>query len=354
MSTPSQRPLRLARGLVAATLLLISVIPVLSGCSRREAAADPASLENSSFVMRALGTSPWDADRPGLGEFGGHGWQRFPLAVGNHWDYLIRNRMVITTDQGPQPPTLTEEPASAEVTDTRHIGDRDYFLYVETSSGSGGNAQIQSTFPTRQDRSGLFQLDALEVVTPAATVAAPAGASRLAQDLSAYVDRALAGSPQRAAFQRSAQAFAARVESMRQAVFGRMPGHPGGPDPGELSLLRYPLHVGAEWDVRLSPHFTRTVVGRELLRLPAGMFPSWRLRGDSELFGPTDRVHFWYASAGLVKMSLHAEGEATDDAGNIIGHFVADMEQVLTDVHVSGQRGVGSLAASGSTPAGNE
>ena len=61
---------------------------------------------------------------------------------------------------------------------------------------------------------------------------------------------------------------------------------------------------------------------------------AWRVDGTSELFGPNDRVRFWYANAGLVRMALHAEEQATDDTGNPIGRLLVDEDQVLTAVEL--------------------
>ena len=88
--------------------------------------------------------------------------------------------------------------------------------------------------------------------------------------------------------------------------------------------------MGAHWSVREDPLFTRRVVARERLRLPAGAFPAWVLRGDSEFFGPADRVHMWYARQGLVRVTVHVEADAVDEAGDIVGRVVFDADRQLT------------------------
>ena len=98
--------------------------------------------------------------------------------------------------------------------------------------------------------------------------------------------------------------------------------------------------------MRASPRFGRTVIGRERITVPAGAFSAWRLRGTSELFGPNDRVRFWYANAGLIRISIHLESEATDDAGNVLGRVVADEEQLLNALSLVGSHSPHPLAAS--------
>jgi hypothetical protein len=41
-------------------------------------------------------------------------------------------------------------------------------------------------------------------------------------------------------------------------------------------------------------------------------------------------VHFWQASEGLVKLTLQAETQVTDDQGRPIGWMVFEMDQSLT------------------------
>jgi hypothetical protein len=150
--------------------------------------------------------------------------------------------------------------------------------------------------------------------------------------LAAYVDRTIADPAQRAAFQRAAAEVAAKLALVRPIVTGLHTGN--GARPGEITLLAYPVFVGARWVVRQDPSFGRVVVGRERIRVPLGTFASWKLQGTSELFGPADRVHFWYSNLGLLRVRFHVEGEATDATGNVIGTVVTDSDQSLTDIHL--------------------
>ena len=148
------------------------------------------------------------------------------------------------------------------------------------------------------------------------------------------MDHAFADPRRREALRRAVDQVSAKLSAIRLTA---IPGQ-GGPAPGEITLLRYPLSVGARWVVRDSPRFTRVVVARERVRVPAGVFAAWRLRGGSERFGPEDRVDFWYAPAGLVRIQIHLVGDATDDQGNLTGRVVIESDQVLTDFDLVGAR----------------
>ena len=207
-------------------------------------------------------------------------------------------------------------------------GTRTYFIQAEYDPRVvGPGPGPASSFLMREDRSGLYEADQFIRATPTA-----------ATQWRASMDPAIAGTAQSAAFARAADVIAARLDLVMGNGMRRPGPGPGGPDPGELSMLRYPLRPGAHWVVRHSPLFTRTVVDRVAARLPAGVFDSWKLRGDSELFGSTDRVHFWYGRAGLLRIRFHAEAEATDEAGNSVGRLIFDQDQVLTalTLHRSG------------------
>jgi hypothetical protein len=95
-------------------------------------------------------------------------------------------------------------------------------------------------------------------------------------------------------------------------------------------MLSFPLHIGARWIVRDDHRFVRAVVAHERVNLPLGLFLAWKLRGTSELFGPDDRVHFWYSNVGLVRVRFHVVADAVDDADHVIGTVAIDSDQSLT------------------------
>jgi len=105
-----------------------------------------------------------------------------------------------------------------------------------------------------------------------------------------------------------------------------------GPLSGEIALLRYPLAPSKTWHVREDPLFVYTVEGQESLDLPAGSFTGWRIRIDSDLFGPDVLAHVWYGRDGLLQLQAHVVGQITDENGNVIGTIVSDQVQSLSEI----------------------
>ena len=112
-----------------------------------------------------------------------------------------------------------------------------------------------------------------------------------------------------------------------------------------FTMLKFPLRVGASWVERDSPRFVRTVVGHELIRVPLGTVAAWNIRVTSELFGPNDRVNFWYSSLGLVRIHYHVEADAVDNTGAVIGRAANTGDRALTAVRLQGPPIPSSLTA---------
>jgi hypothetical protein len=308
-------------GPLAAALALAAVSALSSGlisCSHRSY-RDAASSQEESVVGRVLGTRWWQGSLPGA--VGTAGRTLYPLAVGNRWDYDLHLRVTMVTGGVPQPPEIIDSSVRDEITGTQQIGDRTYYLQQETNPVIVGPGRLLPNYviPLRQDLSGLYEREIVTFFPAAGTEA-----------MRAYVARAVARPAERPAFERAYVKLMAQLAAARRDAATFALPHSGGPDLSELALLRYPLFPGARWAVRESPNFGRAVVRRERIVVPAGAFAAWQVRGESELYGPRDRVVFWYASVGLVRMSFHYESEATDEAGNVVGHVVGDQDQLLS------------------------
>lgn len=316
---------------ILVALLLASLATSLTGCGRSTLATDPGG--------GSEGVTPFSGlDDPVAGDVIQNarirGPYRYPLAVGNHWDYLIRARVVTIPDVGEPTTVFNRSPWSAEVVGTEIRGAHEYFLVWEGDPRSAAPTLPQ--FFQRQDDEGFYELD----VPPAASdLRADAGGQPLAATIDfVALDASLAGRPHGEALARAARSVVAKLERMRRSL-GTLPAATAGAEPNELTFLRYPLQVGAQWTVRESPFFGRIVTGQDDLLLPVGRVRAWRIRGVSELYGPNDRVLFWYGRPGLVRTRVHAEGEATDDAGNVIGRVVADFDQALVRVSLNAAGG---------------
>jgi hypothetical protein len=309
---PSHSPVTRAAILTLARLsLLLASALVAGGCSHKDPTAITSAGSASDLFARG----------PDLGDLE-HGRLLVPLAIGNRWDYRSRFQGTIVTDSGTQPGFDVVTPLRDEIIGTERIGEHEYFLIQESNPASG---ETYGVFRDREDRSGLFEHDPPSQPAGSLAVVEAPGSVR---QLSDYLARTVADEAQRAAFQRAAAVLATRLAALRHVA--------GGPEPGEIAFLRFPLFVRASWIVRESPRFERTVTARERVELPAGEFTAWSIRGTPELYGPEDRLQLWYSAEGLLRLQFHGVAEATDPFGNVIGLLVADLDQSLTALHLEG------------------
>jgi hypothetical protein len=281
----------------------------------------------------------------GIPTVAGTAFSHMPLAVGNRWIYEIRVRSRLVED-GPTGEVMTRtDPWVVEIIGQATLNEQDYFVELDYDPRLGAPTGLP--FLVREDATGFYNMDA-PTLAPSAARSAPdlSWLTELETELRARV----ANSPHRAAFE---AAIARQVALLRIATplaldrsqLPRHPGlprpgeqtgfRPGRPRPGEITLLSYPIHRGARWIVRESPRFTRSVVTREHVTVPAGEFQAWRIRGDAELFGPRDHVTFWYSREGMVRLKGRFESEAVDDQGNPLGMVIFDVEYVLMSLNLS-------------------
>lgn len=122
----------------------------------------------------------------------------------------------------------------------------------------------------------------------------------------------------------------------------------GGPPPPERCRLAYPLHVGASWV--FAPGFfpqTETVEAMEVLDLPVGRLPAWRIRVDRPgIWEPgRDWSHVWYGRAGLLQVVTHLEDDVVVH-DRVTGFIEVEMRQTLDQVDLAGPgRFDGAVAA---------
>jgi hypothetical protein len=101
----------------------------------------------------------------------------------------------------------------------------------------------------------------------------------------------------------------------------------------EKKLLEYPLHTGATWPMYQSSMVADTafVEGMDVLNLPAGRFPAWRIRihGASQ---PPSVV--WYGREGFLMEKWHADyGRASGNGFRV----VKDHADSLTWLRLAGR-----------------
>jgi len=329
-----------ASRVVTAGLLLAALLA--AGCSSQRTASDRDSSPPGSSAGTLLGPSLGSVALDPLRDAR---LLHMPLAVGNRWDYVVRLRTRLISDGSPDVIEETESPWTSEIVGAQTLNEHEYFLEADYDPRVVVRPPLPY-FALRQDRTGLYNLDLYYLSTGSA--AAPANDPGWAARFAPALTRAAARSSHPAAFAEAAKRLAGRLAIMSMPGRGlglpgmpRLPGLPrrggdggtfsrGSPLPGEISLLVYPLFTGSKWIVRESPRFARAVENRENAHLPAGDFSAWVMRGSSELYGPHDVVHFWQASEGLVKLTLQAETQVTDDQGRPIGWMVFEMDQSLS------------------------
>jgi hypothetical protein len=304
------------------------------------ATADPTGIEDEGLSL-------------GAGQHPGHrGF--YPLAIGNTWEYEVQEMTVVRPDSCGSPcvmiGTIGQWRERRELVGTEVLFGREYVVEEQIRWSDWGipfdTLSIDTTaFPTaspmtyrvryRQDRAGLYEAD-VPVGQPLGTngglaVAYGAPAPGANERLSVALQRRgmLLTATEAAAY----DAADARLQEKWDLVASALawhrhrPGPPGGHRGGvldhEITRLRYPLHPGQRWTIREDPLFTSCVIRHELLRLPAGRLGGYRIRIESELFGPEDRVYIWYGRAGFLKLSATLYGEATDPYGNHLGTVVS-------------------------------
>ena len=310
----------------------------LGGCRHAYDAGDESTGAQGA-ASRVLGAIPSSERFQTFRGPGARGQFQYPLAVGNRWEYITRVRTVLVVDGVPEPPQDFESSWVAQITSTAVVDSREYFLQEEFDPRIAGPSVAIATF-LRQDGTGLFVKDTPFLRPARGPQLGPQPA--LARGLISYVNDRPAAAAHIDAFRNAARLLAARVAAIPGAAGMGGLGTTGA-DPGEITFLRYPLFAGAQWIVRDSPSFARTVEGRETVEVPGGQVRAWRIRGSSELFGPQDRVAFCYGDPGLVRVRVHAELDAVDTSGTVVGRVVLDTDQRLTAVTLVDSEGPHAL-----------
>jgi hypothetical protein len=315
---------RSARGLVAVLAIIAFALP---GCGRAPTA--PASRPQAT---NALPAKPSRADAAAdAGLF-------YPLQLGNHWAYDFVFNVSVVPFSGSPSEFEVRERRERDLTCIEQLAGASYF--IEKRSFPGGAYWL----PYRQDRAGLYESDALALPCSGGTgrqkLDMDATATRSYEAAWSAVEAKIADPLKRAAYRAAWERIQARVAAIGRAL-GAEPASPraaGGVGAGEITRLLYPLHTGARWVIRADPRFESVVEGNDVLDLPPGRLPAWRIRIDSELVGPDDRVHVWYGRSGYLMLVAHFKGEATDPNGIPIGTLISDESEVLTELSLGGGR----------------
>ncbi len=315
-------------------VVLVAGIAGLAGCVRQ--GIHPTSAVSPERGAAASLTTP----APG---FGSHflelvppgGWANFfPLAIGNHWHYHeIVNYYSIQSDGSIHDSLVFRMTIDSRLTGTQSIGGRMYV--VQGGSVSTEDGQFAYALPPvlfRQDASGLFEAD-----TPRDGPEFTAGAKTpRALALERFLNR-----PATAAHRAALAEAVGRIEQKLAATEAGSFHAPPVPGPlFELTRLQYPLRAGAQWVVRDDPEFpiAASFEGVDVRFLPDRRLVGARIRYDSPLYNPADRVRLWYGPEGFLGHEYYAESAAYDSSGHLTVKVVAIDSEWLDGIELVGRR----------------
>ncbi len=283
----------------------------------------------------------------------------YPLDLGNDWVYQRTLRIEIEFLSGPGGKTVRDFEGVEErkLIGVEEILGQPYVVQRSTLSVSGRPNVVTSWTRFRQDHAGLYAADIPTNEPPASPPAldsksrdtAVFGGDRAVGDptrgLSSPVGGAVLLDQAASWVARTGPAFIQRAWRDHRRKLEWIPlllepgagtptassGRPGEIFPWELQDLAYPLHPKATWFNRVEPFVVRSEVEtHEVIDTPAGRFPCYRIRVDSELLDPTDRVVMWYGSCGRLALTVHTEVLALDVETGEMARITSDEAERLT------------------------
>ena len=328
----------------------VVLIGLATGCGSIDRVPTGPALNEQGSSSRAAGLiadsrflAMSQASRPGEnGDF-------YPLGLGSAWHYSrVFSVRVATTGVPDEYPYTVHSIVDRALIGTETLFGRSYVVEEErTTQDTRPNEIFRLWTRYREDRSGLYYADVCACDPPnlaratgdAPTIEALPSAS---ETLPSSIDLGLRVRPEdRDAFERAIASHRTRLDLARRALAlasGRLSDtaeRPGGVGDNEVELLHYPIVPGASWTLRADFGLAWTVEGPELLTIPAGKFPAYRIRVTFDGMGPNDKVLIWYGRSGRLRYALHVRSVATDENGNPIGEVVSDESEVLQSLTVA-------------------
>jgi hypothetical protein len=239
----------------------------------------------------------------------------YPLAVGNEWTYRRTFTIEVDILGGTGDPFVETFEGTVE---RRIIGSEEVsgqvYLVEQSTLAANGQPDVSTTWTRfRQDHAGLYVAD---VATNDPPGSMPMG-------------------PRSPVFPftvgKAWREHARRLEILHRLLEPGLGGsaaiarRPGDVRPGELKRLSYPLHPKSTWFNRVDPFVVRSEVeAHEVLDLPAGRFPCYRVRVDNEFLDPDDRMVIWYGRCGRLSHFIHAETWAVDAETGEMAHITTE------------------------------
>jgi hypothetical protein len=219
----------------------------------------------------------------------------YPLQLGNRWKYTAHVIIEAHTDAGTEPPKEIIRTTKAEIVGAESLSGRCYAIEGDRPPGPARPSTIDPFNDYLEDRD------------------------------------------QGTAWVRTHRELQDRADVVRNLRNGGPVSGRGriGPMEDELTRLDYPLRHGHQWVV-IDDAFlmTATVEGREVLDLPIGRTPGWRVRLESDIFGPEDEVYLFYGRLGYLGWRLMVASEVVGDDGASMGTLWFTDEEYLQDVEI--------------------
>ncbi len=250
----------------------------------------------------------------------------FPLTIGNRWTYQLESVAQLVPNEGEAPPPQRfQSMVYRSIGQPVEINGREYLAQTEAEGPGGGVPG--NVILMRQNATGLYEWAAFRAAadrnaSPALRITVPAGRSPA----------------EHAAYERAARRLEERMAVLDVAA-GRSTSpltgiQPPGVQPGELTRLQYPLQAKARWPISVGPPFqlNAEVIGAENLVLPPGTLRGYRIRLEGEFLGTTTSVYLWYGPSGFLQLVAHAEVDAVDQTGAVIGRYIVDQREWLTEI----------------------
>jgi hypothetical protein len=309
----------------------------------------------SPYAVDAVARNVSEAGAPAPHGPGAAGWAGFfPLEIGNRWEYShLKEAKSFNLDDSLVETWNITGSESHEMIGTEDLLGRTYVVQQQDWEESSFLGDDSGTIWVRyrQERSGLYEAD-LCVSDPPGPEESPFCGDPLLQAPSRISPKSvpphLRDTWRKIQEKRAVLAGLVRGHGAPQGT--RTTGAPGGVLPGELTRLAYPLHRGTEWTIREDPLFLAEVISHDVIDVPAGRFPAWRVQISLPQFeAEGDEIYFWYGSSGFLKLYFHSVSEWTDPGGAVIGAFEWTETMDLTELHLEGgESAAQSLASNGS------
>ncbi|UCG51828.1 MAG: hypothetical protein JSW58_16945 [Candidatus Latescibacterota bacterium] len=305
-------------------------------------------------ALGCVGDAPSDVSQTSAGEVMGpetttqpsaRGFH--PLAIGNSWKYSRRFELtIVPVDGGSGGPTdIFQGSSERRLIGTEEIFGREYITEATKVYADGAADTVRWWRRFRQDHAGLYLADVPSGDPPASVFSSSArtGSERGRDFLTVGIptwDRVAKslGGERSSLTRRTWQTHAARIRYVRailQPGVNIQPtpaGRPCGPLFGEIRPLEYPLHPKAEFVTRMIPFRVRGVVeAQEVLDLPAGRYPGYRIRIENQRLDPDDRVYVWHGMCGELGSTVHLETIAVDIETGEMVRIITDETEWLSD-----------------------